>query len=186
MTQETSTKNIVSVTNRNNGRTTYILPNGTYREFNLGQTRQLDLDELKELRDCDGGEYLLKNFLIINDKTALDYLDLHTEPEYFYTKAEIEELLANGSLDQLEDCLNFAPEGVIELVKDVAIKTELSDTRKRKLIQEKTGFSIDNAIMVNTVLADSSDAEAAPKIAERKAQPIQVEEKPVRKYTVTK
>ena len=187
MERKTEIKDYVEVTNRNNGRTTYTLPNGLYREFGPKQSRKLELEELKELRDCQGGEYILQNFLIVKDKTALEYLDLNPEPEYFYTEKEITELVDFGSLDQLEDCLNFAPEGVIDLVKDIAIKTELPDTRKRKMIFEKTGFSIDNAIKINQMMEtdDSENAEIAT--TGRKAAPIVSSEPvhiPVRKYNI--
>ena len=174
MEPKTSTVTYVTVKNRDNGYTSYILPNGVKRQFTIGQTRKIDLDELKELKDCDGGEYILKNYLIINDKSALDYLDLNPEPEYFYTEVEIKKLLAEGSLDQLDDALTFAPAGVIDLIKDIAIKSELPDMRKRKLIFEKTGFSVDNAIKVNEILADDGEKAAEPAEApKRKAATIE-------------
>ena len=76
---------------------------------------------------------------------------------------------------------------VIDLIKDISIKIELPDTRKRKMIFDKTGFSVDNAITVNKIV--NADTEEAPATAEvkRKAAPIQKQdEAPVRKskYTV--
>ena len=59
------------------------------------------------------------NYLIIDDKSALDFLNIQPEPEYFYTDVEIKKLLLEGSLDQLEDCLTFAPNGVIDLISSV-------------------------------------------------------------------
>lgn len=186
METRTSTVTYVTVKNRNNGYTSYILPNGVKRSFTIGQTRKIDLEELRELKDCDGGEYILKNYLIINDKAALDYLDLNPEPEYFYTEVEINKLLSEGSLDQLDDALTYAPAGVIDLIKDIAIKTELPDMRKRKLIFEKTGFSVDNAIKVNEILSidETSTEEAAPaETSKRKAAPIEVAKPEGRKST---
>ena len=182
METTTTTTQYVTVKNRNNGYTGYTLPNGVKRQFTLGQTRKIDINELKELRDCDGGEYILKNYLIIDDQNALDFLDLHPEPEYFYTEAEIKELLTTGSLDQLEDALNFAPQGVIDIIKDMGVKIELPDTRKRKMIFEKTGFSIDNAIMVNEVLsADTETTAETEDKPQRKAEAIQTKDNNGRK-----
>lgn len=182
METTTTTTQYVTVKNRNNGYTGYTLPNGVKRQFTLGQTRKIDINELKELRDCDGGEYILKNYLIIDDQNALDFLDLHPEPEYFYTEAEIKELLTTGSLDQLEDALNFAPQGVIDIIKDMGVKIELPDTRKRKMIFEKTGFSIDNAIMVNEVLAADTETHAETEDkSQRKAEAIQTKDNSGRK-----
>ena len=188
-------ENIVSVTNRNNGFTGYTIPDlNITRTFNIGETKKISLDELKQLQFVEGGDYLLKHCLIINDKNALEVLNMSdVEPEYFYTEAEIKELLTNGSLDQLEDTLNFAPEGVIEIIKSMAIKMELPDTRKRKIISDKTGLNIDNAIMVNEVMkeehsdvtekAETKVRKAAPINAGSAATPIRKAE-PVSKYKV--
>ena len=168
-------ENIVSVTNRNNGFTGYTIPDlNITRTFNIGETKKISLDELKQLQFVEGGDYLLKHCLIINDKNALEVLNMSdVEPEYFYTEAEIKELLTNGSLDQLEDALNFAPEGVIEIIKSMAIKMELPDTRKRKIISDKTGLNIDNAIMVNEVMKEEhSDVIEKAETKVRKAAPI--------------
>lgn len=188
-------ENIVSVTNRNNGFTGYNIPDlNITRTFNVGETKKISIDELKQLQFVEGGDYLLKHYLIINDKSALDVLNMSdVEPEYFYTEAEIKELLTNGSLDQLEDALNFAPEGVIEIIKSMAIKMELPDTRKRKIISDKTGLNIDNAIMVNTVMSVENDTTSAEaEVKTRKASPITTKvtaastrkTEPVKKYNV--
>ena len=188
-------ENIVSVTHRNTGFTGYTIPDlNLTRTFNIGETKKISLDELKQLQFVEGGDYLLKHCLIINDKNALEVLNMSdVEPEYFYTEAEIKELLTNGSLDQLEDALNFAPEGVIEIIKSMAIKMELPDTRKRKIISDKTGLNIDNAIMVNEVMKEEhSDVTEKAEIKVRKAAPINAgstatptrKAEPVSKYKV--
>lgn len=167
-------QSVVSVTNRNVGYTCYTLrDSGVTRTFTPAETKKIPLEELKQLQFVEGGDYILKNCLLINDKDALSALDMeNVEPEYYYTEEDVKKLLESGSLDQLEDCLNFAPDGVIDIIKRVAVATELPDTRKRKLILDKTGFSIDNAIKVNTVMNEEG-AETAKK----------EEVKPVRKST---
>lgn len=183
--QKTITTNYVEVKNRNNGYTGYTLTSGVRRQFNIGETKKIDIEELKELSQMEGGEFLLRNYLIINDKPALEFLNINPEPEYWYDEPEIKKLLEEGSLDQLEDCLNFAPQGVIDMVKDLAVKMEVPDTRKRKMILDKTGFSVDNAINVNKVMNTETEEEA-PKTTERKAAPITPTAAPQRKskYTV--
>ena len=174
-TQVTKQVTYVSVTNRNNGFTGYTIPDlGVKRNFNLRETKQISLDELKALSYVPGGEYILKNYLIVKDKSALDFLNIETEPEYFYGEEQIKFLLDQGSLDQLDDCLTFAPVGVIELVKDIAVKTELPDMRKRKLIAEKTGFDVNSAINVNAMM-NAEDATPAEQqtTTKRKAAPVE-------------
>lgn len=186
---------IVSVTNRNNGFTGYTIPDtGITRTFSPAETKKIDIEELKQLQYVEGGDYLLKHFLIINNQSALEALNMeNVEPEYFYTEKEVKELLTNGSLEQLEDTLNFAPEGVIELIKTMAVEMELPDTRKRKLISERTGLNIDSAIMLNEVMKEEhSDVTEKAEIKVRKAAPINAgsaatptrKAEPVSKYKV--
>ena len=164
---------IISVTNRNAGWTGYVIPDtGVTRNFSPRETKKIPLEELQQLQYVPGGEYILKHCFVINDTDALTALNMENmEPEYFYTETEVRTLLETGTLDQLEDCLNFAPDGVIDLIKTIAVETELPDTRKRKLISEKTGLNIDNAIMVNTVMATEEDS-APTEVKSRKAAPI--------------
>lgn len=171
METRTSTKQYVTVTNRNSGTTGYTLTNGYRRQFAVGQSKEISLDELRELAGIPGGDYLLEHYFIINDQTALDFLNIHTEPEYFYNEEDITNLLLNGSLDQLEDCLNFAPEGVIELIKSVAVKIKLPDVNKRDLILKKTDFNITNALMVNSVLEEENHTPKEEKVT-RKSVPM--------------
>lgn len=183
MEKKITEANYVKVTNRNSGTTTYLLGNGQRRTFAVNESKNIDIEELKEVSALPGGEYLLKNYLIIDDKSALDFLNIQPEPEYFYTDVEIKKLLLEGSLDQLEDCLTFAPNGVIDLIKKIAIDLKLPDTRKRDMILLKTGFSVDNAIRVNDIL-DTEEAPVEKEEVKRKSTPITKESAPTRKYNV--
>ena len=84
------------------------------------------------------------------------------------SKEDVKNLLLNGSLDSLLDCLDFAPAGVIDLVKDLAVKMEINDIRKRQAILEKTGFNVDKAIQINKETSE----EEMPVEKTRRAQPI--------------
>jgi len=174
---------MVLVKNRNVGSTGYTFENGFHRRFEVNEEKRIPLQELMQLSWLPGGEYILKNCLIVNDKSALEALNLNVEPEYFYSEADIKKILLEGTLDQLEDTLNFAPDGVIELLKKIAVELEIPDVRKRDLIAKKTGFNITSAITVNKQLAEEDEQpkedDNAPK---RKATPIIKEESaPARK-----
>ena len=142
---------LVKVTNRDNGVVGYQIPDmNINRNFAPKETKQVPLSELKALQFVPGGEFTLRNLLIVNDMDALSALNMaDVEPEYHYTEDDVRTLLHQGSLDQLEDALNFAPEGVINLIKDIAVKEEVADVRKRDLIYKKTGFNVNNAINVS-------------------------------------
>ena len=171
---------IINVTNRDSGYVGYTIPErGINRSFAAGETKQIPLEELKQLQWVPGGEYILKHLLIVNDRDALSALNMEVEPEYFYTEDDIKKILSpEGTLDQLRDFLDYSPEGGKELIKKLAVEMELPDTRKRKIISEATGFSIDNAINVNAILnAEDAESEEGEKPArgQRRATPIREE-----------
>ena len=181
---------MVVVRNRNVGGTGYALENGFHRQFEHNEIKTIPLEELRQLSYAPGGEYILKHLLVIEDKSALEYLNLQVEPEYFYSDEDIKKLLLEGTLDQLEDTLNFAPDGVIESLKKIAVDLEVPDMRKREMISKKTGFDINGAINLRHLLSNESEEagtnEEAPK---RKAAPItstpqQKADAPARKYKV--
>lgn len=166
--------NLVKITNRDNGFVGYKIADlNIYRRFAPGETKEVPLSELKALQYTTGGDSMLKNLFVINDREALAALNMmNVEPEYFYSAEDVEKLLFEGSLDQLEDALNFAPDGVINLIKDIAVKKEIPDMRKRELITKKTGFGVQNAINVNHILNDNSEVEEEDNSPRRKAAPI--------------
>ena len=95
---------------------------------------------------------MLENLLVIEDENILKMLDMEVEPEYFYTEGIVKELLLEGSYDAFADFLDFAPEGAIEMAKEIAVREQIPDSRKREMIEKKTGFSVDNAIKVNKIM----------------------------------
>ena len=177
---------IVEVRNRDSGNVGYTIKDlGIWRNFAPGEIKKIPLEELKALQYAPGGEFTLKHLLMIKDKDALSVLNIETEPEYFYTETEIRELLTKGTLDQLKDCLDFAPEGVIEIIKKMAVEIQLPDTLKRTAIFEKTGFNIDNAIMVNKVMDEPAETQIEETKARRSA-PITAPESTGRRTEIPK
>lgn len=165
---------LITVRNRNAGSTGFTLDNGVHVNFEYNEVKKIPYGQLLQLSYAPGGQSILDNCLVIEDKEALSALNMTVEPEYFYSEEEIKKILLNisdESLAQLEDTLNFAPEGVIELVKRIAINLEIPDIRKRDLISKKTDFNINNAINIQHLLSEGTteNAEEAPK---RKAAPV--------------
>ena len=142
---------LIKVTNRDNGSVGYSIPDlgNLQRRFEAGETKEVSMEELRKLSYTIGGSVILKEYLLIHNKEAVEELLGTVEPEYYYGEEDVKNLLEKGSLDELKDCLDFAPEGTIELVKKVAVETELNDIRKRNAIQEATGFNINSAIEIN-------------------------------------
>ena len=156
---------MIGIHNRDNATIFYDIPemNGLHRVFQPGERKEVALGELIKLSYEPGGMALLQDSLVIEDKKAVAQILGQVEPEYDYTVEDVRKLLVEGSLDELLDCLDFAPEGVIELVKTLAVELPLNDVAKREAILTKTGFNVTNAIEIKKeVQADIEKPAAAP------------------------
>ena len=141
---------IIKVTNRDSGSVGYTVAEmGVHRKFQKGEVKEIRMEELRKLSYLPGGQAIINDCLIIHNEEALKELNPDYEPEYFYTEADIRELLLKGTEAQFLDCLDFAPEGVIELVKQLAVDLKINDLAKREAIFKKTGFNVTRAIQIN-------------------------------------
>ena len=178
----------IMVKNRNNGSIGYTIPDmhNLYRKFYANEKKEVSYEELQKLSYLPGGMYILQNYLVILDNDeARDAILGQVELEYSYTEDDVKNLLLNGSLDELLDCLDFAPVGVIELVKTLAVELEINDLSKRNAITNKTGFNINNAIEIKHISAEEDEG-AAPASGRRVAAPAEKTSAPVRRYNVNK
>lgn len=149
-------KRMCQVKNRSASYVCYRIPeDGIRREFAPGETRQVSFEELEKLSFQRGGREMMAQFLQIREEQAIEDFGIQTEPEYFMTEAEIIELLKNGTQDAFLDCLDFAPVGVIELVKAYAVSLPLENSAKREALKLKTGFDVEAAI--KNIKADKED-----------------------------
>ena len=135
------------VKNRSASRVIYQIPSlNIRREFAPGETMKISYGELVKFMYEPGAKNLLVNFLQIQSAEALQQFNMPVQPEYYLSEEQIKKMLLEGSLDEFLDCLDFAPEGVLELVKQYAIDLPLSDYKKREALKEKTGFDVDKAL----------------------------------------
>lgn len=136
------------VKNRSSSFVVYRIPElNIRREFAAGEVKKLRFEELEKLTYQPGGRELLENFLQILEKDVTQNLNVHRELEYDMSEGDVRNLLLRGSLDEFLDALDFAPIGVLDLIKDLAVKLPLTDLNKRRALKEKTGFDVDKAIM---------------------------------------
>ncbi len=141
---------MVKVKNRDNGHVGYLIPDlNLRRDFNAGEVKEISLEELQKLAYLPGGKQLIKNYLLIEDEEVVDSIVGKVEPEYYYTEENVKNLLLNGSLDELKDCIDYAPDGVLDLVKKYAVELKINDIAKRDAIKEMLGFNVNNAIAIN-------------------------------------
>lgn len=144
----------VQVRNRSNSVVIYHVDDfGIRREFAPGETKLIPVQELIALSQKQGGAYILQNSLFIQDAATVNEMPMTVEPEYFLDDKGVIDLLKNGSVDALLDCLEFAPNGVLDLVQKYAIELPLTDTRKIKAIKDKTGFDVAKALIHKEELA---------------------------------
>ena len=174
----------IRVKNRSASSLSYTLPdmNNFRRRFAAGETKELPFEEVQKLTYVPGGDYMLQHYLVIENIEARDEILGAVELEYAYGEDEIKNLLINGSMDQLLDCLDFAPLGVIDLLKKVATDIKLNNIDKRKVIFDKTGYNINSAIMINEETDESVKEEKATgrRVTTEETKPV-AEDKPVRR-----
>ena len=162
---------ICLVKNRSASRIVYRIPEmGIRREFSPTETKKISYEELEKLSYQPGGLAIMTNFLQIQDAPAIAELGIHAEPEYHMSEQQIIDLIRTGSLDAFLDCLDFAPVGIIDLVKKYAVSVPLADYEKRKALKEKTGFDVDAAL--KNIAAEKAEEEAKATNTQRRIQPI--------------
>lgn len=170
-------ENTVNVKNRSARTVHYhIEETGVRRTWTPREVkRNIPVAELETALYTPGVESLFEKYLVVSDPEVCDYLGLEVEPEYFYDEKEVKHLLTKGSLEQLLDCLDFAPTGVIQLIKEWAVKTNLNDVRKRDAIKSAIGFDVSAAIS-NAQYSEEEIAQedSSPK---RRSNPISVNKK---------
>ena len=136
-----------NVKNRSSSVVVYRIPESNLRrEFAPGETKKIPFGELEKLTYQQGGREMLEQFLQIVDEAVTQDLNVHREVEYDMSESQIKDLLLTGSIDAFLDALDFAPMGVIDLIKSLSVSLPLTDFNKRKILKEKTGFDVDKAL----------------------------------------
>ena len=153
----------IKIRNRSTGSLSYKIPdmNNFTRTFAAGETKELPFEEVQKLAYIPGGDYMLQHFLVIDNIEARNEILGEVELEYDYTQEDVKNLLEHGTMDELLDCLDFAPAGVIDLVKSVSVQIELNDMKKREIIFKKLGFNVSNAVAINKETDESITEEKA-------------------------
>lgn len=136
-----------NVKNRSDSMVVYRIPEeGIRRSWNAGEVKRISFGELEKLTYQPGGRELLFNFLQIEEEEITDDLGVYRVPEYDMSEQQVAELITSGSLDAFLDALDYAPIGVIDLIKKYSVSIPITDIDKRQALKEKTGFDVDKAI----------------------------------------
>ena len=182
---------VYNVLNRSSSMVGYTIPElNIRREFQPGETKKIKFSELEQLTYQPGGTTLIQDYFLIREQEVTDALNIQTEIEYYMNEDNVRDLILKGSLDQFLDCLDFAPEGVLEIIKKLAIELPMNDVEKREALKKKTGLDVDAAIKNKMAEMVDEGAPAASEAPHRRVQES-ANEAPVRraeapKYTVKK
>lgn len=139
------------ITNRSTAFVVYTIPERNIRrEFNVNETKEVPFQEILDVSAQPGGRALFHNYLYIHEPAAVkEAFNLKEEPEYYLTATQIPEWINTCSLDEFKDALDFAPQGVKDLIKKVAVDSRLNDVQKRLAIKNQLGFDVETAIKIN-------------------------------------
>lgn len=169
----------VKVVNRKgNGIVCYTIPDmgNLQRVYQDGEQKIITYEELRKLSYIPGGDVILNDYLIIKDKEVLEELNMTPEREYYYTKEDIIKLMTEDSLDEFLDCLDFAPEGVLESIKTLSVELPLNDVAKRKAILEKLNFNVDNAVRNKELIKQEENFDGSVKPVKQRRAEVQSKE----------
>ena len=175
-------KTLIKVTNRDSGRVGYKVEElGVRRQFAPRETKEITFEELEKLSFLPGGLVLLKDYLIVKNEQAMKDLGIHVEPEYYYNEEQIKGILLNSTMDEFLDCLDFAPDGVIDSLKRLAVDLPLNDVQKRDAILEKTGFNVTRAIEIKNTKYDGDTEKKEDELASTHKRRVAVPAGPARR-----
>ena len=169
---------MVKVINKFNGTVGYDVPEmGVHRNFYPKESKEISFEELERLSFVPGGDVILRNYLEIVDEDAIMALfNEKSEPEYHYSENDVKQLLTIGTLDQFLDCLDFAPDVIKDMIKDLAVELPLNDMAKRQAIQDKLGFDVTKAIEIKNTKYDGETEEVIEtRTSGRRAAPIKTD-----------
>ena len=151
----------MKVRNRSTSTVSYSVPDlNIKRVFVTGEVKEIPQKELEILVQQPGGRVILTEYLQVSkeDITKLDVIQ--PEQEYFYTDEDVKRIMLYGTLDEFLDMLDFAPEGVMDMIKTYAVQLPLSDMYKINALRDKTGFdsakALENSIDENGELEVTS------------------------------
>ena len=85
--------------------------------------------------------------VLIDEETLHDpTININEEQEYWLTEDKIPDWMKSCSLDEFKDALDFAPDGVKDLIKKYAVSMPLNDVAKREALESMLNFKVSNII----------------------------------------
>lgn len=173
-----SDNKVIQVRNLMNHQVTYLIEEDNIRRsFNPFETKNIKAGELRKAIFNHGTEVLFKNYLCVEDKELAAEFGISEDTiEYWWTEDDIKNLLLKGSDDELLDALDFAPDGIVEMIVFYAIDLKINDMNRRTLIERSLGYpegkltsAIDLAMQFEQAEEEENPAEVKPVQRRRRA-----------------
>lgn len=179
----------IVIINRSNGSVIYNIPEQHIRrEFNVREKKIVPYGEIENVAAQDGGPELLYNYFYFENREVLTQaLNIKPEIEYDLTEDKIPRWMVTCSLEEFQDALDYAPEGIKDLIKKFAVSLPLNDMEKREALLKQLKFDCTRAIENNRGEDKESLTEQKARRAKKNEEPEPLEkedEKPVRRYNV--
>lgn len=160
---------IHKIKNRSASIVVYKIPEeGIRREFAPGEVKLIPYSELVKLMYQPGGKEIMSDFLQLDDEELINDFNIKAEPEYFMSEDQIVELIKTGSYEAFLDCLDYAPVGIIDIIKRLAVSLPMEDMKKVRALKDKTGFDVEAAL--KNIRAEQEDEEDGTEMAETKTE----------------
>lgn len=159
----------VRVKNLTDNPVVYLIPEDNLRRvYGPYEEKNIKEDELQKLFYQPGGAMLLQEFLQVQDKDLAEEFGVDAEVfehEYSWDKDKVDSVLLKENIDVLHDALDFAPEGIIDLIVERAVALDIADINKRELIKKYTGRDVNQMIATKQQLnaAVGTQEKEAPK-----------------------
>ena len=172
-------KTLVEVQNLTDHTVVYKSFDGIRRVFLGQQKKKIRAEELRQLNYSRGGSRLLREFLSVKNKALAEEFNVSSdsfEHEYNWTAQDVDDMLLSGSEDALKDALDFAPEGIIDLIVQRTVELKLNDVNKRQIISDKTGKDVNNMILQITEF-EKANKTSEESSKQQKARRVSTEEK---------
>lgn len=162
---------MIKVTNRSRGVTIYKIPDKHIRrEFAPKETKEVPFEEIQYLAQLPGGKELIYNYLFIDEETLHDpTININEEQEYWLTEDKIPDWMKSCSLDEFKDALDFAPDGVKDLIKKYAVSMPLNDVAKREALESMLNFKVSNIIENSKTEDGETPFEASASTSKRRS-----------------
>ena len=142
------------------------------RELPAGGSIKVTAGEIREMMYDKGCVDILRNYVqICNKPLALEVgvSEDSYENEYNWTLADIKNCLLNGSIEQLADAMDFAPDGIKEALLTEAINLEIPDVRKRDIISKAMNRDVSGMIINKNKIEEDKEPAEKNKTATRRA-----------------